>query len=117
MELKLESFDAITIATVPVDALDGSNDGELKAQLFKLIESHKQIVLDLSQVQFIDSTGCGAMIAAVKQLRAQDGDLKLCCITKPVKALFRLIGLKTLFGIYSTREEALESFVSRTSSD
>lgn len=110
MELELEKNDDIAIVTVPVEYLDGSNDGTFKEGLFSFLEDHRRMILDLSQVEFIDSTGCGAMIAAVKQLRSSGGDLKICSITKPVRALFDLIGIKTVIGIYSTREEAIQAF-------
>ena len=77
MKLNQEIIDGALIVTVPVDALDGSNDHQLRAQLFALIQDHRNLILDLNQVQFIDSTGCGVMLAALKQLRAVGGDLKL----------------------------------------
>lgn len=115
MDLRQESVENITIVTVPVDFLDGSNSAELKSQLFGIIENSSDVILDLSHVQFIDSTGCGAMLAGVKQLRAKDGDLKLCGITKSVRALFDLIGIKSVMGVFDTREEALASFQSGAS--
>ena len=63
------------------------------------------IVLDLSQVKFIDSSGLGALIATRKALR-QDGELALCGANENVTSMFRLTRMNKLFRMYNSAEEA-----------
>lgn len=63
------------------------------------------IVLDLSQVTFIDSTGLGALIATRKALR-QDGELALCGANENVATMFRLTRMNKVFRMYDSPEEA-----------
>jgi anti-sigma B factor antagonist len=63
------------------------------------------IVLDLSQVEFIDSSGLGALIATRKALR-QDGELALCGANDNVATMFRLTRMNKIFRMYGSVEEA-----------
>ena len=63
------------------------------------------IVLDLSQVKFIDSTGLGALIAARNALK-KDQELALCGANENVATLFRLTRMNKLFRMYDSLEEA-----------
>jgi anti-sigma B factor antagonist len=69
-----------------------------------------KIILNLGQVQFIDSTGCGAILAFLRQLTPVGGDLKLCEVSKPVRSLFELVRMHRILDIYNTCDEAAKSF-------
>lgn len=66
----------------------------------------KQFLFDLSRVDFIDSTGLGVMTSLLRQLRQEGGDLLLMGLADNVKSIFEITGLKKLFTIVSTLEEA-----------
>lgn len=110
MELSTEKSDGITFITLRADSLDASNTQEFKRMAGAAVEPSAKIILDLASVQFIDSSGCGAILALLRQLSTVGGDLKLCCVTKPVRSLFELVRMHRILDIYNTREEAAKAF-------
>jgi len=110
MEIPVESIDGATVATIPVEELDASNSGEFKRDIAPVLASQSKLVLDLSQLHFVDSSGLGAMLSCLRQLSAKGGDLKLCAMSKQVRALFELVRMHRIFEIYTTKEEAVHAF-------
>jgi anti-sigma B factor antagonist len=110
MELLLNKFDGVGVASVPVDELDASNSGEFKREIAPVLQANTKLVLDLSQFRFVDSSGLGAMLSCLRQLTAKGGDLKLCGMSKQVRALFELVRMHRIFDIYGNREDAVNAF-------
>jgi anti-sigma B factor antagonist len=92
------------------DYLDASNTRDFKRDVGALIDNHSKLVMDLSQIELVDSSGCGAFIGFLRQLEGKGGTMKLCAITRPVRSLFELVRMHRIFDIYNTREEALKAF-------
>jgi anti-sigma B factor antagonist len=67
-------------------------------------------VLDLGKVQFVDSSGLGAILSASRQLLETGGDLKICSLTPPVRVLFELVRMHRVFDVLNDREEAVGAF-------
>ena len=65
------------------------------------------LVLDLDQVEFIDSTGLGVMVGAAKRMRINDGQLRIVCSQPHLNELFELTRLNEVFDLYETLEDAL----------
>jgi anti-sigma B factor antagonist len=110
MEILMDKMDGVAVATVPVDELDASNSGEFKRDIAPVLQSQNKLVLDLSQLRFVDSSGLGAMLSCLRQLSGKGGDLKLCSMSKQVRALFELVRMHRIFDIYGTKEEAVHAF-------
>ena len=110
MELLVSNVDGVAITTVPVEELDASNSGEFKRDMAPVLQAHTKVLLDLSRIRFVDSSGLGAMLSCLRQLSARGGDLKLSCMSKQVRAMFELVRMHRIFDIYATNEEALSSF-------
>jgi len=110
MEIAVDKIDSIVVATVPVDELDASNAGEFKRDMAPVLQANTRLVLDLSRLRFVDSSGLGAMLSCLRQLSTKSGDLKLCGMSKQVRGLFELVRLHRIFDIYGTREEAVQAF-------
>jgi len=110
MEIPVDKLDGVAVAAVPVDELDASNSGEFKRDITPVLQSHTKLVLDLRQLRFVDSSGLGAMLSCLRQLSAKGGDLKLCSLSKQVRALFELVRMHRIFEIYGTKEEAIRAF-------
>jgi len=91
MELLLEKVGDVTVVVPKAESFDGNTSREFKEQLPPALGDARKVVLDLHHVQFIDSTGCGATLSALKRLREVGGDLKICCVSSPLRALFDLI--------------------------
>jgi anti-sigma B factor antagonist len=110
MEIPVEKMDGVAIAAVPVDELDASNSGEFKRDIAPVLQSQTRLVLDLSRLRFVDSSGLGAMLSCLRQLSAKGGDLKLSGMSKQVRGLFELVRMHRIFDIYGTKEEAVHAF-------
>jgi anti-sigma B factor antagonist len=78
-----------------------------KDDLIALIdEGVARIVIDLSQVTFIDSTALGVIIGGVKRLHERDGSLALVAVSRPVVRILDITGLDRVLTIFDTREAA-----------
>lgn len=75
-----------------------------------LDEKEPKVVLDLHRVAFVASAALG-MLVRFRKRRGEHGlSLKLCAVSDAVDETFRITGLNTLFEIYKTQEDAMESF-------
>jgi len=81
---------------------------QLRQRLIELVEQGSQhIVVDMEQVEFLDSTGLGVLVGGLKRVRALDGSLRLVCAQERILKIFRITGLEKVFGIYATVDEAV----------
>ena len=110
MDIVLEQLGDVAVATVPVDELDASNAGDFKRDIAPILDAHPKMVLDLSRVRFVDSSGLGAFISCLRRLNAKGGDLKLCGMSKAVRAVFELVRMHRVFDILGTKEDAAHAF-------
>ena len=110
MQLTVENSGDIVLVTVHGDHLDASASDEFKRDLAPLLDAHTKVVLDMSDLRFVDSAGIGAILSCLRRLSAKDGDLKLCGVTKPVRASFEIARMHRIIDILDTREEALAAF-------
>ncbi len=100
-----------------VIALSGEVDlytaPEFKQQLLETIgQGAKEVVVDLSDTTFIDSTTLGVLVGGVKRLRPDGGRLSLVCNDRNITKIFEITGLDKVFPIYESRDEALQSLSS-----
>jgi len=77
-----------------------------EAILERIEQGQKKIVLDLSNVGFLDSSGLGAVVAVLKHLGPQ-GSFYLCGVTPTVMAVLRLTRMDRVFKMFPTRAAAL----------
>ena len=87
---------------------------EFKERMVELIDGgKKQIVVDLSEATFIDSTTLGVLVGGVKRLRPSGGALALVCSDQNITKIFEITGLDRVFPIHTSRDEALSSLSSK----
>ena len=86
---------------------------EFKQQLLDVIaKGGTNVVVDLTDTTFIDSTTLGVLVGGVKRLRTNDGRLALVCSDRNITKIFEITGLDRVFSIYSTRAEAVDAVAS-----
>ncbi len=110
MEIAVVNIGDVAVALVPVDELDASNAADLKRDIAPIVGANTKVVIDLSRLHFVDSSGLGAMLSCLRQLSAKGGDLKLCGMSKQVRAAFELVRMHRIFDIFGTKEEAVRAF-------
>src|SRR5512142_1662245 len=81
---------------------------KLREQLIDLVAAgNYHIVVDMTKVEFLDSTGLGVLVGGLKRVRAHDGSLRLVCTQERILKIFRITGLTKVFPIHSSVEEAV----------
>jgi len=109
MKIEAEQIADILVLTPYDYRIDASSVADFKGQLVAWIqEGNYRILLDLSQIDFIDSSGLGAIVSLWKLLSGK-GDICLCGIREPVMSLFKLTRMDRIFRIYSSSVEAVEA--------
>ncbi len=80
-------------------------------KLHEIIESgNKQVVIDLSKVDWMNSTGLGILISSYTTLRNNNGELKLANITDKIQSLLTITKLVTVFDSYDSVDDAVKAF-------
>lgn len=93
--------------------IDAANSTEFKGRVLDLInQGNNFFILNMSEVDFVDSSGLGVMISLLKTLTLNNGNIVLCEIKNPVLNLLKLTRLTHVFNIYSSENEGLESLIS-----
>ncbi len=110
MELQLDRVGDVAVVVVRAEFLDADNSREFRDQFPALLGQPGKVVLDLGDVQFMDSSGCGALISGLKWVREVGGDLKVCGVSGPVRALFDLVRMSRIIDVHKTRDEAVQAF-------
>jgi anti-sigma B factor antagonist len=87
--------------------LDSSNTNDFKTQAGSCIGTSKKVILDLTGVTFIDSTGLGALLSILRTMRERNGDFRVCCPAKAILLLFELVRIDKILDIHKTRKEAI----------
>ena len=81
---------------------------KLRDKLSELVATGAyDIVVDMHEVEFLDSTGLGVLVGGLKKVRAHDGSLRLVCNQDRLLKIFRITGLAKVFVIHETADEAL----------
>ena len=110
MALEVETRPADNGVTVlaPTGRLDVAGAPALKEAIGEAVRNGPpKVVIDMGGVSFVDSTGLGSVIAALKQIRNSQGELRLAAPNQQVRVVLELTTLDRVFPYYATVEEAL----------
>jgi anti-sigma B factor antagonist len=110
MQIEVDKVGDVAVAVIPVEELDASNAGDFKRDIAPVLESQTKLVIDLGRLRFVDSSGLGAFISCLRKLNGKGGDLKLCGMSKQVRAVFELVRMHRIFEIFGTTDEAVHAF-------
>lgn len=110
MQLNIIEQGEIVKIEIQEERMDAHNSGDLKEQMLQLFDEGKcNLIIDLTEVRFVDSSGLGALVSGFKNASAREGSLKLCSLQPQVRSMFELTRLHRVFEIYASAEEALAS--------
>lgn len=109
---EMESKNGVDILRIGPE-LDARNAQHATQFMKELVEKGcLRMVADLSGLNFIDSSGLGSLVATIKMLRKNQGDLRLCGLKPAVQSVFQLTRLFKVFEVYDSVGEAVASFSS-----
>jgi len=111
MSLDTETRSDALIVTANMERIDAAIAIQFKDDMRAATEGgHTRVVLDLKNVSFIDSSGLGAVVAAMKLL-APKQELELAGLTQIVEKVFRLTRMDRVFTIHENSDAAFEDIV------
>ena len=109
-KLKVNMYGDVAVVELREKALDASNSEKFKKSIAEILASQNKVVIDLSRVDFVDSSGCGALLSCLKKVGDQGGELKLCGVQKNVERLFELVRMNRIIDVFPTSEDAIRNF-------
>jgi len=110
MQMTTNQNGDVTVVAVD-DRLEADTVEEFRTSMHDLAEQGQvKVVLDFSNIAFVDSSGLGGLVSAVRKFRQHDGDIKLACITDNVRPLVEIVRLHRIFDIFDAVDEAVNSF-------
>ena len=111
MTIKEERRDGVAVLSVKGKMLGGPETAALHQKVKDLLaEGVKKVVIDLSGVKWLNSSGLGVLMGAMTSVRNAGGELKLSGVTDKVESLFMITKLITIFDTYDSVDEAVASF-------
>jgi anti-sigma B factor antagonist len=110
LEVQARQTDAGVTVLAPSGRLDVAGAPSLKDAVTEAVKNGPRVVIDLEGVSFVDSTGLGSVIAALKLVRSSKGDLRLAAPNQQVRVVLELTTLDRVFPYFATVEEALTDF-------
>ncbi len=81
---------------------------KLRDRISELVaDGNYNILIDMENVEFLDSTGLGVLVGGLKKLRAHDGSMQLICTQERLLKIFRITQLAKVFAIHASQADAL----------
>ena len=110
MEITVKDRDGVSVMVLS-GRLDLASGTTLKEQVKQqLKKGHTTIHLNLAQVEFINSSGLGALVSIMKEVRLQKGRFTLSNLASYVQEIFAITQLSHIFEIFASEDEALTSY-------
>jgi anti-sigma B factor antagonist len=108
MELALTSRTIETFEVIEVGGeIDVYTAPRLREAIVAAIEAgHTRLIIDVRKVDFLDSTGLGVLVGALKRVRSDGGSLDIVCTQERILKIFQITGLDKVFGLHASLDDA-----------
>lgn len=111
MKIRLEERYEAVIIEIKGNVMGGPEAQEFSDSLKKLLQDGKKnIVVDLAEVKFMNSSGLGMMISGLTTVKNGGGQLKLANVTEKIHSLLMITKLITIFETFDSLDDAVKSF-------
>jgi len=109
--VNIERRNNIEIVTFSVNKINALIADEIRDQIVRIFENpNAEVIIELTGIEYIDSSGFGCFLSVYKAARSNYGMLKISSPEPPVKTLFETLHLHTIFDIYENTDECVRSF-------
>ena len=104
MDLSLQERDLLGFHVVEVSGeIDVYTAPKLREAIIKAVDrGHTRLIVDIERVAFLDSTGLGVLVGALKRVRADGGSLDIVCTSDRLLRIFDITGLDRVFQIHGS---------------
>ncbi len=111
MAITLRRFDDVVVLDLSGRITIGEGTLMLRDRIQKMLEEGEvKFLLNLSEVDYIDSSGLGELVSSFTTVKSQAGTLTLLSLTRRVRDLMQITKLLTVFDVFDDETEALKSF-------
>ena len=111
MKLSTREADSVAIIALEGSVMGGPDATALKEEIHTLVDKKvRKVVVDLSKVQTMNSSGLSMLIGAMTTLRTAGGDLRIAAASKKIEGLLVITKLINVFELHPTVRKAVESF-------
>jgi anti-sigma B factor antagonist len=116
MKIDVKDYQGVIVLVVKGNLMGGPETIAVHEKVKELVEEKKnKVVIDLSHVKWMNSSGLGTLMGCMTSLKNAKGDLKLSGVTEKVKSLFIVTKLITIFETHDSAEDAVSAFQKRVS--
>jgi anti-sigma B factor antagonist len=111
MKSRTEEHGDVVVISLQGNLMGGPDATSLNNQLHKLVEAGtRRVVIDLKEVEVINSSGLGMLIGGLNTMRSAGGDLRIANAARKITEVIRITKLSAMFKNYTSVGEAVESF-------
>ena len=111
IQTDIQRIDGIVVFSINEKGLNHNNAASLKEKIFlEIAEGNTKIILDLHQVEEMDTSGLGVLTFGRRQANSTGGNIILVGINPAVQSLLRIAQLTRVFEIFNTKDEAVAAF-------
>ena len=90
--------------------LDATTSKAFEDRISAVLDAgERQLVVDLSRLDYVSSSGLRVFLLAAKRLNSANGRIVWCSLTDPVREVFDIVGFSVILSVYGSHEEALKS--------
>lgn len=108
MQIKIEQLNNDKAVLQPIGRMDIESSTTMRQAILDMVEQNiRTVVIDLSQVEFMDSSGLSALVSGMKALRRIDGKLNLCNANAQIRTALRLTMLDRVLPEFDSIDQAL----------
>ena len=109
--MKVEMIPEGNVAIVKISGrLDASNSKDFKEKFQSYLEECKKFVFDMEEMEFLDSTGLGAIISSLKNASESGGDIYIANLQPKPKMLFEITRAHKIFDVFDDVKSAISAF-------
>ncbi len=110
MKIKQSPRDNVMVLELSGKIMGGPDFDKFKGEITDLVEGgYKNLILDMSGVPWINSTGLGILITGYHSIKAAEGTMKICNVKERVLSIFYISQLENIFDVYESLDEALKA--------
>lgn len=113
LSLKTRWSEEIPVVVCRGRIVEGAESVALRDYLDKELSQQSLLLLDLCEVDFIDSSGLGLLLKAAMRAQKEGGELKLCCVSQRIQTTLKITKVNTVLRAYPSEAEAIAAFSAR----
>ncbi len=108
MDIQIDSGDHVDVVRPRVSALDADNAKAFSQGVASQLQGDRSLIVDLSEIDFIDSAGLGVILSCLRRKNADGGTFALCSMSRQVASTFRLVRMDRIIDVFDTRDDAVQ---------